>query len=222
MICVLGMHRTGTSTVASILDALGVRMGGTHLAADENNPLGYYEDTEILDINKSILAKAGGSWRNPVTRRQVMRVSQYTPAMKQAIKNRQQWAVSPWGFKDPRTCMTIWLWHPLLSAMDTPKYVITERPDGDVIKSLQQAHGDGPWADVIAAYKSHLHAFLDMYPLLPHRLIHYPKLTHPVTARAMVETLAGFVGVGMDDPRIDTAVARVQLRGGDGDGSQVL
>ena len=57
-IVVAGMHRSGTSLVASVLSMLGVSLGSTLLGADRNNPKGYFEDTDFLRLNREMLAAA--------------------------------------------------------------------------------------------------------------------------------------------------------------------
>ena len=55
-ILVLGMHRSGTSMLASILSNAGAYTGpaSTQLSGDIYNPKGYYEDHCINEINESI------------------------------------------------------------------------------------------------------------------------------------------------------------------------
>jgi len=52
---VTGMHRSGTSFVASLLSAWNVRMGDRLLPADRGNPHGYFEDTGFLDLDRRML-----------------------------------------------------------------------------------------------------------------------------------------------------------------------
>ena len=52
---VTGMHRSGTSFVASLLAAWNVRIGDRLLPADRGNPCGYFEDVDFLELNRRIL-----------------------------------------------------------------------------------------------------------------------------------------------------------------------
>src|SRR5215218_4112214 len=58
-VCVLGMHRSGTSLVAGILRQLGVDLGPDDelLPPDPNNRSGYFELAELVHINDEILAQ---------------------------------------------------------------------------------------------------------------------------------------------------------------------
>src|SRR5215470_8442214 len=50
-----GMHRSGTSLVASMLSALSIDMGQELLPADSNNVRGYFEDVEFLELQRRML-----------------------------------------------------------------------------------------------------------------------------------------------------------------------
>jgi hypothetical protein len=56
---VVGMGRSGTSYVASVLEASGIRMGGELKAADEHNPRGYFEDVETTRMHVQWLERRG-------------------------------------------------------------------------------------------------------------------------------------------------------------------
>ena len=60
-IIVAGMHRSGTSRVASPLAALSVDMGSRLLPRDPHNPLGYFEDVEFLELQRKILSRSCAS-----------------------------------------------------------------------------------------------------------------------------------------------------------------
>ena len=68
VVCVLGMHRSGTSMVTRLAAAAGVRLGPDDLmmrAHEVDNPTGYWEYQGIVDINDRILEAYGGSWDDP-------------------------------------------------------------------------------------------------------------------------------------------------------------
>jgi len=58
---VLGMHRSGTSAMACVVNLLGAEIGGNLLAAVPNNPKGFWEHCEILELNRR-LHKEIGKW----------------------------------------------------------------------------------------------------------------------------------------------------------------
>ena len=133
-IVILGMHRSGTSMVAGVLQRLGVSMGEYMLGSDVSNPAGHYEDIEFLRINKAILAHAGGNWRNPPSHEAIMSVHKFDAQMAALVAKRDA-AHELWGWKDPRTCLTLCKWAPLLSE---PVYVSVERDLDSVARSLMR------------------------------------------------------------------------------------
>lgn len=61
LVIVLGMHRSGTSALSRSLMALGLSLGQSLLDPQPDNPLGYWEDREIVAINEEVLASSGSS-----------------------------------------------------------------------------------------------------------------------------------------------------------------
>ena len=56
------MHRSGTSALTRMLGSLGCRLPKTLLEPNEYNALGYWESSEISELNDAILKSAGSSW----------------------------------------------------------------------------------------------------------------------------------------------------------------
>ena len=142
---VLGMHRSGTSLLAKALHTFDnnpkVSMGeimledtlaeeDIELAAGSNSQ-GHFEDDEFMKLNDKILEAAGGIWFSPPPRENILSVSaQFEDEIKALINKRS----SPiWGWKDPRSCLTIDLFHPHIT---NPHYICMFRGLEDVANSL--------------------------------------------------------------------------------------
>ena len=70
IICVLGMHRSGTSLLTRLLNLLGVELGPNQFLTTEplnDNPKGYWEHKELTLISDEILHRFGGRWDQPPT-----------------------------------------------------------------------------------------------------------------------------------------------------------
>ena len=61
-VIVAGMHRSGTSALTRMLGSLGCHLPKTLLEPNEYNALGYWESSEISELNDAILKSAGSSW----------------------------------------------------------------------------------------------------------------------------------------------------------------
>lgn len=59
---VLGMHRSGTSLLAGLLQRLGATWPKTLIAPNESNPKGYGESVAFMRVHDRLLASAGSSW----------------------------------------------------------------------------------------------------------------------------------------------------------------
>jgi hypothetical protein len=139
IVCILGMHRSGTSLITRILNLLGVYLGqDRHLAsAGADNPKGFWEHLFFYDINETILHMSGGTWQSPPpfvpgweNRPELLPLRDKT-----RLFVAQEFAgAGLWGWKDPRTCLTLPFWQSLLGDMC---YVVCLRNPLDVALSLQ-------------------------------------------------------------------------------------
>ena len=57
------MHRSGTSTLTRALPVLGVDIGQLHLARLDN-PRGFFEHPQFVEINERLLQALGGDWKS--------------------------------------------------------------------------------------------------------------------------------------------------------------
>lgn len=62
LILVVGMHRSGTSLLGSLLSGLGVAMPGPLLEGDQHNPEGYFERKDITALQENLLIAMGRWW----------------------------------------------------------------------------------------------------------------------------------------------------------------
>ena len=67
VVCVLGMHRSGTSLLARLLNIAGIELGAASSLARpaEDNPRGFWEHEELRKTNDALLQVFGGSWMDP-------------------------------------------------------------------------------------------------------------------------------------------------------------
>src|SRR5689334_22859700 len=66
-VCVTGMHRSGTSVVAGTLGLIGASLGRADrmLPPGADNPKGYSEIKEIVQLDDELFAHLGGAWDQP-------------------------------------------------------------------------------------------------------------------------------------------------------------
>ena len=114
-LCIAGMHRSGTSMIASLLYNCGLNLGPDKdlLSPATDNPEGFWEHRAFMKLNDSILRELGGTWDRPP--RTVAAGWEDEEALhrlrNRAVKLvRQFQGREPWGWKDPRNCLTLPLW----------------------------------------------------------------------------------------------------------------
>ena len=141
IVVVLGMHRSGTSLVSSILHAMGVRMGEpAHLKLfhRRDQPQGYWEDQDFTLLNRQIIKDAGGDWYTPLPSGRIVEAAKaYREEMAQLIERKEEAAIQSigWGWKDPRNCLTMGAWWPFVSTRDL-RIVRVRRSNEAIVDSL--------------------------------------------------------------------------------------
>jgi len=115
-ICILGMHRSGTSAVTRAFNLLGVYIGESEqiVPPHDDNPKGFWEHKGIIDIHERILNSLSCNWYDIWPLEQEWWELQEIKEIKEDLINLllQDFAEKPlWGWKDPRTCLTLPLWH---------------------------------------------------------------------------------------------------------------
>jgi len=199
---VLGAHGGGTSLVASMLDALGVQM--------YYNPKAKvkwylnYEDSDWIRLNTAILKAAGGEWHMPPKPEKLVKLQDRHVKRVKALVAKKDKGV--WGFKDPRTALTIHLLHPYLPE---PKYIFVTRKPNHAAKSI---HSRGPSEKTLAYWRwlvnRHYNAIIEFLATeetmsngsvhifsKSHFMIEYEDLVSD-KARVRVNALRRFVGQG--------------------------
>src|SRR4051794_1931981 len=134
-ILVAGMHRSGTSALASLVaSATGGGAQGAGPAADLANPAGYMEITPIVDFNREALADQGWFWdAPPATPVPDPVVSEHFVDRGRSLVAAQAGA-SQLLLKDPRFSLLMPLWRRVL--MDRLTVVVSTRPALEVAWSL--------------------------------------------------------------------------------------
>jgi hypothetical protein len=143
-VIVLGMARSGTSAITRLLALLGVELGRDEelLAPREDvNPRGYFEHRPIVRINAELLRRMGGSWRTPPRLvpgwQRAAELEDLRARASQLLAT--SFAGAPvWGFKDPRTSLTLPFWSDLIG---DAYYVICHRRPLDSARSLERRNG---------------------------------------------------------------------------------
>ena len=114
---VAGMHRSGTSALTGTLSLMGFDLGGQLLPPSDDNPKGFYENSNVVAIHERVLAELGSSWDDP---RPFPKGWAQSGVAAEAVADighlvRDNFSDSArWAVKDPRICRLLPLWRQAL------------------------------------------------------------------------------------------------------------
>ncbi|MBT4154821.1 MAG: hypothetical protein HOK12_08530 [Candidatus Marinimicrobia bacterium] len=163
---VLGMHRSGTSTVAGILHLNKVIMGTYQSFWPRplpQNPKGFYENYDFRIINDRLLNKVGYDAKSYESEIPEPLVSDRIKNAMVKIVQKYDTKYEHWGWKDPRTCLTISQWVTIfteLNLIHKLKIIFVTRRAIAVARSLK-TRNDLPLEKGMALWKSYTERVLD-------------------------------------------------------------
>ena|ERR1022692_1986198 len=216
---VLGMHRSGTSMVAGLLNGSGIYMGSTFRKPLPENPLGFFEEESFRILNDDLLHKAGYTVKEWST--DFSGIVPDAEAVSGAINLITHFdrTHNNWGWKDPRTCLTIPVWLKALQSLNVlhkTNIIVVERSVQSVSQSLiargnvaDFRHGEA----LCAMYrKNREKGMLDYAGRLRSLRVNYEHLVKGQDINRLEE----FCGIVVDrefiDPSLDHSTKENQLR----------
>lgn len=143
-ICILGMHRSGTSTVSRAINLLGAYLGEDHELgqAAPDNPEGFWERLDIVTVHDRLLADLRQRWDSAISLpegwHRAPQISLYREKLRSIVSD--AFSGRPlWAWKDPRTCILLPLWRDILADVSAEMAVVyVIRNPADVANSLSK------------------------------------------------------------------------------------
>jgi hypothetical protein len=151
LLLLLGMHRSGTSALAGLLQSHGFQGPREVPPADANNPSGYWEPQRIVACHTALLEQLGSSWDDPLLPDGALQgeqgllgeqlpaaLDQLEQALEQAFPVHPGQAPGVALVKDPRQCRLQPLWAALIEAhqIEAAAVLVVREPLA-VVASLQ-------------------------------------------------------------------------------------
>ncbi len=144
-VIILGMHRSGTSTVARLCNLMGVYLGDTLFPAREDNPKGFFELEPLIALNEPVfhafnltsqdVLPLPDGWLEHDEVKEAHQ--QIAGLLKQEFTNK-----GLWGVKDPRMGKLMPLYLKIFEALKvTPRFVVPFRSPVEVASSLNRRDG---------------------------------------------------------------------------------
>ncbi|MDH4316859.1 MAG: hypothetical protein OEV64_00580 [Desulfobulbaceae bacterium] len=133
-IFIVGMHRSGTSSLTGALQIMGCPLGSKLLGPFSDNPKGFFENERVWGVNQKFLEQCGSSWDDPFLsstpcpptpnlleeyRQEIVQIVQ------EEFRNKTLFAV-----KDPRFCMLFPIWKDIFQQLNisTPCIIAVRHP----------------------------------------------------------------------------------------------
>ena len=202
-IIVLGMHRSGTSTLARILNLMGCYFGSEDVSAGvaEDNPKGFWERIDVIDINDRILKSAGGAWWDVANLDLGSVKAEDERAFDKHIRNivLKLDANRPWFIKDPRLCVTLPFW---TRALERPLFIWVQRSPVAIARSLNKRDGL-PIEYGLALWEFYVRSVFDTVKLGDMIVVQYEDLLrgpYAESERVYAELCRKGVTVGLRSP----------------------
>lgn len=137
-VVIAGMHRSGTSVLANLLQATGVDVGRRLMPAAAANPRGYFEDLDFQELHERVIQASHPRllWLPVEGERLVFSDADRAEGRRLAALRDD---APVWGFKDPRTCLFLDFWDEVL---DDARFVFIFRRPELVVDSLRRRGDD--------------------------------------------------------------------------------
>ena len=144
---IIGTGSAGTSFLSKCLEDAGVSMGGDY---DDK-----YEDRLFKEMNRTLLSRAGGNWRHSPSRKDILEVAK---GLKEDIKKLIERKKGKfWGWKDPRTTLTLPVYLDLLE--DDVYLIAAFRKPKRTMESMKRLHSADNMSD--EELKAHYYEYID-------------------------------------------------------------
>lgn len=165
-VLILGMHRSGTSCLAGSLQQRGLHLGEVYESRPHNRK-GNREHQRVMDTNNAVLACSQGSWDDPPAE---LRWDRDCVLARESVVRELEAGSNgrPWGFKDPRTLLTLPFW---LERLPHPRMVGTYRHPASVARSLMARGGRMPLAGCLQLWLEYNQRLLALHAAAPFPIV---------------------------------------------------
>ncbi|TVU53586.1 MAG: glycosyltransferase [Arthrospira sp. PLM2.Bin9] len=137
VLIITGMHRSGTSLLAALLQQAGLNLGENLLGSNRGNIRGHFEDLEILDFHKEILRSHNLNSDGWLEKLPISVAESFREKAREIIAKKS--VNSLWGWKEPRTCLFLDFWRDLLPHGG---FIFVYRSPWEVVDSLYRRGTD--------------------------------------------------------------------------------
>jgi hypothetical protein len=115
LLLIVGMHRSGTSSIAGSLANAGFAFSNNLLEGDRHNKQGYFEDNHLIALHDRMLGRLGSNWMDPHPHGEDwlrrLETAGEIDALRSYLDNfRENPGSAAFVVKDPRICRLLAVW----------------------------------------------------------------------------------------------------------------
>lgn len=166
---VTGMHRSGTSFSASLLQSAGLDIGESLIGPRKDNVKGFFESRDFVEFHEMVLRSQNLNHIGWTLQEKINIEDEYVEKAKELISNNSR---SPlWGWKDPRTTLFLDFWENLLPDAN---FLLIYRSPWEVVDSLYRRGDEVFLAQPELAVKMWMHynhKIINFYDKFPERCL---------------------------------------------------
>lgn len=205
-VIILGPPRSGTSATAGVLSKLGIDMGSDKFDKSRANPLGYFEDEEMYDLNTDIINCAGGSRYDIPSRHQILTCKHnFDKRIEPIIQTKGEY----WGWKDPGTVLTIEL---IIPYIQNPFVIICDRDIEDSTTSLykmdQLSLNNAERVQKI--YRNRIKSFCRTHRQIPKIIIEYNNFVN--NSEMYIDKIISFLDIDTSQEKRENAIRHIRRK----------
>ncbi|HAA32543.1 MAG TPA: family 2 glycosyl transferase [Cyanobacteria bacterium UBA8553] len=201
---ITGMHRSGNSLTASLLQSAGVDIGERLMPPAEGNIKGYFENLDFTEFHENIFTSQGIAKTGWTLEKQIQIPEQFLEKAKLLIQANS--CKQYWGWKDPRTTLFLNYWANLIPEAN---FLLIYRSPWEVIDSLYRRRNVGDEAFdfnptfALQIWLNYNQEILKFYELAPERclLLSVSSITHD--PNFLIDAIKDKFGVALNYPASD-------------------
>jgi hypothetical protein len=199
---IAGMHRSGTSLVASLLQSAGLAIGQNLVGANYGNVKGHFENVDFVKFHESILYASGIDPIGRTLNRNLIPPQYYADLASDLVEKNAS-LTGPWGWKEPRTTLFLPFWG---SRLPTAKFLFVYRAPWEVLDSLFRRADDifDHYPELaLAIWVNYNRAILEFYEAEPDRCLLVNTASAAADPQLLVGAIQDKLGIPLKAPATD-------------------
>jgi glycosyltransferase involved in cell wall biosynthesis len=169
ILIIAGMHRSGTSLTAALLQDAGVDIGQRLMGSGSHNVKGHFENLDFVEFHEDILYSQGFNRAGWTLSPSIQVQEQYLERAKLIVEKNSGKKI--WGWKDPRATLFLDFWANLIPEA---KFLLIYRTPWEVVDSLYRRSDDVFYSNPNLAIELWVHynqIILEFYKQFPDRCL---------------------------------------------------